>query len=75
MKEKILILRKDDRLYIKDIDLKKLKPLLQLANIEVHTTEQGKHRGKPRHFISITNGLNFVLSLTSDYIIEIISAQ
>ena len=73
MKKKLLILKDGDRLYIKDVDLKNLKPLLDLVQIEVHTTEQGKYTGKPRHYISIAKGMNFLLSLTSDYVVEIVS--
>ena len=72
MKKKLLILKDGDRLYIKDIDLKELKPLLDLVHIEVKTTEQGKYRGQPRHYISIAKGMNFLLSLTSDYVVEIV---
>ena len=71
MKRKIIVLRQGNRLYLKDIDIKELKPLLKLANIEVHTTEQGKYTGAPRHYIPMNTGLSFILSLTSDYIIEI----
>lgn len=71
MKRKILVLRQGNRLYLKDIDIKELKPLLRLANIEVHTTEHGKYTGAPRHYIPMNEGLTFILSLTSDYIIEI----
>jgi len=73
MKKKLLILRNENRLYIKDVDLKELKPLFKLAHIEVHTTPEGKHTGCPRHYIDLNKGLDFILSLTKDYTIEIVS--
>ena len=73
MRKKLLILRCEDRLYIRDIDLKELKPLLKLVNIEVHTSEEGKYTGVPRHYINLAEGIKFILSLTNDYIITIIS--
>ena len=75
MKKKLLILKQDNRLYIKDIDLKQLKPLFELAHIEVHTTLKGKYTGCPRHYIQLSQGLDFILSLTKDYTIEIISSH
>lgn len=71
MKRKILVLRQGNRLYLKEIDVKELKPLLKLANIEVHKSEIGKYTGAPRYYIDMNTGLQFILSLTSDYIIEI----
>lgn len=72
MKHKIIIKRVENRLYIRDIDLKELKPLLSLANITVHETDTGKYTGVPRHYIHMNTGIRFILSLTSDYIIEIV---
>lgn len=69
MKKKILVQKSDNRIYLRDIDIKELKPLLSLANIEIHTSQQGKYTGVPRHYIDLDKGFAFLLSLTNDYII------
>lgn len=67
MKKRLIFMRQDERIYIRDIDVKELKPLMKLANIELKTTEQGKYTGAPRHYLPLSSGFAFLVSLTSDY--------
>ena len=67
MKKRLILLKQDDRIYIRDIDIRTLKPLLNLANIEIKTSEIGKHTGVPHHYIPLATGFPFLLSLTKDF--------
>ncbi len=69
MKEKLIVKQDGNRLYIRQADLKKLKPMLNLAQIEVHKTELGKYTGRHRYYIDLYEGFKFLETVTSDYII------
>ena len=72
MKNKLVIRQDGDRVYIRQVYLSQLKPILKLANIELHTTEQGKHTGVPRHYILLTDLFKFIECTKDSYIINII---
>lgn len=72
MKRKIVIKQSRNRLYIRDIDLRRLKPILNLEGISVYTSQEGKHTGAPRHYIEITQGFKLIELLRHDYIVTII---
>lgn len=68
MNEKIILLKDENRIYIRPIDLPKIKPQLKLANIDVKITEEGKYTGKPRYYLPLDIGFPFLISLlSSDY--------
>lgn len=67
MKEKIVVMQKDDRLYIRSVDVKKLKPLLSFANINVHRSQEGKHTGVPQYYIQLTQAFNFLQTVKDSY--------
>ncbi len=67
MKEKIVVLQRDDKIYLRQVDVKRLKSVLNLANIEVQETSHGKYTGVPRYYIPITQGFKFIQSIISDY--------
>ena len=71
MKKRLFLYKDGNRLYLKDIDLYDLRPLLNLVKIPVHVSPHGKYTGEPQHYILITDALKFILSLTDDYIIII----
>ena len=72
MKKKITVKQMGARIYIRDIDIKSLKPLLQICGVEIHEVVGRKQTGLPRHYISISNILEFTQALRKDYIIIII---
>lgn len=70
MKQRIVLLIRDERVYLRELDIKTLKPLLDLAKIKVKTTQKGKYTGAPRHYVPLDD-VFFFLSLDSDYEIVI----
>lgn len=72
MKKKLVVKQQGNRIYIREIDVKRLIPLLKLSGISVYTSHQGKHTGAPRSYISITDSFKFLEAVRSDYIITII---
>lgn len=72
MKKKLTVRQQGNRIYIRQIYLKELKPILKLANITLHETDEGKHTGVPRHYILITDLFKFIECTRNDYIINII---
>ena len=72
MKKKLVIRQIDNRIYIRQIYLKELKPILKLSQIQVHETDEGKHTGVPRHYILLTDLFNFIECTKDSYIINII---
>ena len=67
MKEKIIVMQKDDRIYIRSVDIRKLKPLLKLAQIKVYKTSEGAHTGAPKYYINVTHGFKLIQTLKNDY--------
>lgn len=68
MKQKLILLKSENRIYIRPVDLPKLKPLLKLANIELKVSDHGKYTAEPRHYIPLETGFPFLISLlSSDY--------
>lgn len=72
MKKKLVVKQQGNRIYIREIDVKRLTPLLRISGISVHTAPKGKHTGAPRSYISITDSFKFLEAVRSDYIITII---
>lgn len=70
MKRRIVLLIREDRVYLRELDIKLLRPLLDLAKIKVKTTQKGKYTGAPRHYV-LLDDVFFFLSLDSDYEIVI----
>ena len=69
MKEKLIVKQEENRLYIRHADLRKLKPMLNLANIEVHKTDVGKYTGKHRYYIDLYQGFKFLETVRNDFIV------
>ena len=64
-KQNLILLKEENKIYIRPVDIPKIKPLLKLANIELQVSEYGKHTGKARHYIPLDTGFPFLLSLLS----------
>lgn len=67
MKEKITLLQKDDKIYIRSVDVKRLSGTLNCANIPVHKTLKGKHTGAPRYYINLAHTFKLLQALNSEY--------
>lgn len=72
MKKKLVIRQIDNRIYIRQIYLKELKPIFKLSQIELHETGEGKYTGVPRHYILVTDLFKFIECTKGSYIINII---
>lgn len=72
MKKQLTVRQIDNRVYIRQIYLRDLKPILELAQITLHETQEGKHTGVPRHYILVTDLFKFIECTRNDYIINII---
>ena len=72
MKKQLTVRQLDNRVYIRQIYLRDLKPILELAQITLHEAQEGKHTGVPRHYILVTDLFKFIECTRNDYIINII---
>lgn len=72
MKKTIVVRQIENRVYIRQVYLNELKPLLELFHIDLYETQEGKHTGVPRHYISALDLFRFIESTKDDYIIKII---
>lgn len=67
MKENIALLQKDDKIYIRSVDVKRLSGTLNYANIPVHKTHKGKYTGAPRYYINLVHAFKLLQALNSEY--------
>ncbi len=60
MKQRIVLLIRDDRVYLRELDIKTLRPLLDLAKIKVKTTQKGKYTGAIRYYVPFDDVFFFI---------------
>lgn len=70
-KSHLTVYKFDEFIYIKSIDIPKIKPSLDKIGVTIHETQKGKYRGKPRHYIAPSDYSKFLLALSDNYVITI----
>ena len=72
MKKEIIVKQEGERLYLRSVDVQHLKPILKLANIELHQVANFRKLKKPKYYIDLSQSFKFLQFAKSGFIITFI---